>query len=762
MVAGLIGATLCFITTAAWAEGPPKFSGSQLEPMKWSELAGWTADDHLAAFAAYQTSCQALLKIRRSDERAELSGALSSVCRKAAGLQPQDTETARGFFEQNFQPVRIGRLGEAEGLLTGYFEPIVAGSRFPTPEFHVPLYRRPRDLEAAGYKPGALAFPNKGVRIGRRNEKNELVPYYDRAAIEAGALDGQKLEICWLKSSSDLLAIQIEGSGRVILEDGTPLRVAFDSHNGYAFSSIERVLIDRNIIARKDISTQAIREWMSAHPDEAAKVRAANRSYIFFRVTGLTNDGEPLGAQGVPLTPGRSIAVDRVHQYGTPFFIEADLPLEGRKAYSPFRRLMIAQDTGSAIVGPARADLYWGAGEEAGRIAGRIRHPGRFVMLLPREFDIAAAGREAPLPLPKPKIAELEVGKEGGKGKAELGDTGGKGKVGLAGNGAVAAGKTISSPQPKPKIAALGVNTQDNRGKAALKIRKQDDKGKANSANAGASTAGRQMPSPLPNTKIAVLDDEKHDSKRKANGTTGKSIVLPVLKPKSSATEGKKQNRFDQLETVAASSSAIAAGLHKSGPALKSKTSAIEARKQNGKGNAQSASGETAVDGKQKPSPAAKSKIPVTQAKKQNGKGKAQSASGEIAVDGKQKPSPAAKSKIPVTQAKKQNGKGKAQSASGEIAVDGKQKPSPAAKSKIPVTQAKKQNGKSKAQSASGEIAVDGKQKPSPAAKSKTPVTQAKKQNGKGKAESTEAGEDRKAAARSPRQAAPTRKSYRL
>ena len=428
---------------------------------------------------------------------------------------------------------------------------------------------------------------------------------------------------------------------------------------------------------------------MSAHPDEAAKVRAANRSYIFFRVTGLTNHGEPLGAQGVPLTPGRSIAVDPVHQYGTPFFIEADLPLEGRKAYSPFRRLMIAQDTGSAIVGPARADLYWGAGEEAGRIAGRIRHPGRFVMLLPREFDIAAAGREAPLPLPKPKIAELEVGKEGGKGKAELGDTGGKGKVGLAGNGAVAAGKTISSPQPKPKIAALGVNTQDNRGKAALKIRKQDDKGKANSANAGASAAGRKMPSPLPNTKIAVLDDEKHDSKRKANGTraTGKSIVLPVLKQKSSATEGKKQNRFDQLETVAANSSAITAGLHKSGPALKSKTSAIEARKQNGKGNAQSAS--------------------------------------------------------------------------GEIAVDGKQKPSPAAKSKIPVTQAKKQNGKGKAQSASGEIAVDGKQKPSPAAKSKTPVTQAKKQNGKGKAESTEAGEDRKAAARSPRQAAPTRKSYR-
>ena len=174
VVASLLGAIICFTTTSALAEEPLKFPRSHLEPIKWSELAGWTADDHLAAFAAYQTSCQARLKIRRRDERGELSAALSNVCRKAANLQPQDTETARAFFEQNFQPLRIGRLGEAKGLLTGYFEPIVAGSRFPTAEFHVPLYRRPRDLVAAGYKPGSVAFPNKGVRISRRNENNEL------------------------------------------------------------------------------------------------------------------------------------------------------------------------------------------------------------------------------------------------------------------------------------------------------------------------------------------------------------------------------------------------------------------------------------------------------------------------------------------------------------------------------------------------------------------------------------------------------------
>src|SRR5215468_3280878 len=451
--ASLLGTIICFVATGALAEGPLKFASSQLEPIKWSELAGWTADDHLAAFAAYQTSCRAVLKARHTDERAELSAALSNVCRKAANLRPQDTETARAFFEQNFQALRIGRLGEAEGLLTGYFEPIVAGSRFPSPEFHVPLYRRPRDLVAAGYKPGAVAFPNKGVRIGRRNGNNELVPYHDRGAIEAGALDGQRLEICWLRDVFDLLAIQLEGSGRVILEVGTPLRVSFDSHNGYPYSSIERVLVDRNLIPRAAMSPQSVRGWMATHPDEGAKVRATNRSYVFFRVTGLTNDGEPVGAQGVPLTPGRSIAVDRVHEYGTPFFIEANLPIESVKS-SRFGRLMIAQDTGSAVVGPARADLYWGAGDDAARIAGRIRHPGRFAMLVPRELDMVAAGKHMPLPVPKPKIAEIEVDKTDGKGAPNSAKAGG-----------IVAGKHVPLPAPKPKIPGVEVKKADGKGR---------------------------------------------------------------------------------------------------------------------------------------------------------------------------------------------------------------------------------------------------------------------------------------------------------
>ena len=152
------------------------------------------------------------------------------------------------------------------------------------------------------------------------------------------------------------------------------------------------------------MSMDRISQWMAENPDKAKEVRGTNKSFVFFRITGLNADDEPAGAQGVPLTPGRSIAVDRIHVYGTPFFIEAELPIDGPRTTDRFRRLMVSQDTGSAIVGPARADLYFGAGKDAGSIAGRIRQQGRFVMLVPRELDMIEAGRAMPLPLPKPEI----------------------------------------------------------------------------------------------------------------------------------------------------------------------------------------------------------------------------------------------------------------------------------------------------------------------------------------------------------------------
>ena len=231
------------------------------------------------------------------------------------------------------------------------------------------------------------------------------MPYYDRGEIEDGALDGQQLEICWLRSATEALFVQIEGSARIRLEDGAMLRLNYDAHNGYPYVPVGRVLIDRKIIPPEEMSMQRIRDWMQANPDAAKDVRRQNRSVVFFRVVGLTDHDEALGAQGIPLSAGRSIAVDNsVHVLGTPFFIEADLPLDGAPALSRFRRTMIAQDTGSAIVGPARADLYFGAGDEAGRIAGRIRQSGRFSMLIPRELDPSATGIHVPMPPVRPVI----------------------------------------------------------------------------------------------------------------------------------------------------------------------------------------------------------------------------------------------------------------------------------------------------------------------------------------------------------------------
>jgi peptidoglycan lytic transglycosylase A len=421
-----IAVALCTAGLAASAHGqdgdPVKIADTQLEPISWTALDGWATDDHVASFSAFLKSCTPFLHSKEPHEGRPIHTALWQVCRRAAPLRPTTAAEAQAFFEENFRPVAIARIGEAKGLLTGYFEPVVEGSRFPSPEFHTPLYRRPPDLLMAGRPVGKADVPNRGT-INRRNAQNELVPYYDRAAIENGALDGQHLEICWLRDPFEALSIQIQGSARVRLEDGTMLRLNYDSHNGHAYAAVGRILIEQYGIPPEQMSMERIRQWMQANPELAVKVRQANASFVFFRVTGLSDDGEAVGAQGVPLSPGRSIAVDKLHVYGTPFFIQADLPIDSEKASTRFRRLMIAQDTGSAINGPARADLYWGAGDLAGRIAGRIRQQGQFVMLLPRELDMVEAGKHTPLPVPKPAmaLAKNDAGKAGeqARGAAE-------------------------------------------------------------------------------------------------------------------------------------------------------------------------------------------------------------------------------------------------------------------------------------------------------------------------------------------------------
>lgn len=372
---------------------------AQVEPIGWKDLDGWAEDDHAAALRVFRGSCRAAAKRQpASTDKRALDQPLRHVCRAAVGVPDR---RARQFFERHFRPLRIARLGEAQGFLTGYYEPVVEGSRVRTQVFTVPIYGRPADL-VAGSPPADATFSNKGA-VYRRNEAGELVPYFDRAAIEDGALAGRGLELCWLKDPIDAFFIHIQGSAKVRLQDGAVLRLNYAAHNGHPYTPVGRILIEQGQVPREEMSMERIRRWMLENPEGAAQLRRQNRSFVFFRELALRPGDEAVGGQGVPLTAGRSLAVDRkLHAYGTPFWIEAELPLAAADSADRFRRLMIAQDTGSAIVGPARADIYFGAGTDAGAVSGRIRHPGRFVLLLPRSVRLGVASR-IPQPRPRPR-----------------------------------------------------------------------------------------------------------------------------------------------------------------------------------------------------------------------------------------------------------------------------------------------------------------------------------------------------------------------
>lgn len=435
-------------------ELPLEISNAQYSPVAWADVVGWGDDDQLAAYKAFRVSCQPISAQNGppADSKA-LGASLRDPCRIAKGLELSDRDKAKAFFEENFLPLRISRLGEPEGFVTGYYEPILEGSLEQNEVYNVPIYRRPSNHFVKGQTQASVGLPNRGPvyrKIGRR----KLVPYWDRAEIEDGKIEGRGLEIAYLRNQTDLLFAQIQGSARIELPDGSMVRINYDAHNGYPYTPVGRILIERNIIPRDQMSMQKIREWMEQNPEGANELRRQNRSYIFFREVNLSATDEAVGAQGVPLTAGRSIAVDKaLHVYGTPFFIEGDLPIESPQSKTPFRKLMIAQDTGSAIVGPARADLYFGAGAEAGRVSGRLRHNARFVMLLPKSLDPAARGRKLPLPDARPseKIAKLfpQVDPLKDKPKDASKDTAGA-KDSTKGVAPVAQVTTAQTPAVKP------------------------------------------------------------------------------------------------------------------------------------------------------------------------------------------------------------------------------------------------------------------------------------------------------------------------
>ena len=440
-------------------ESPFEISGGQYSPVAWADISGWREDDQLSAYRAFRLSCTPITAQRTPPTEAKaLGNSLRDPCRVAKAIDLSDAAKARTFFEAHFLPLRISRLGEDEGFVTGYYEPIIDGSRTQTDVYTVPVYRRPSNLFVRGFKQDAASLPNKG-QVFRKIGRRKLVPYYDRAEIEDGAIADRGLEICWLKNQTDLLFTQIQGSARVRLENGSTIRINYDAHNGYPYTPVGRILIDRGIIPKDQMSMLRIREWMEQNPDGAKELRRQNRSYVFFREVRLSDKDEAVGAQGVPLTPGRSIAVDKaLHVYGTPFFIEGELPLESEQSKTSFRHLMVAQDTGSAITGPARADIYFGAGADAGRVSGRLRHNVRFVILVPKSLDPALRGRKMPVPdvRPSEKIAKLFPQADSLKDQQKDTREDGKSAGATASATPIDAAKPIPLPEARPIIKSSG------------------------------------------------------------------------------------------------------------------------------------------------------------------------------------------------------------------------------------------------------------------------------------------------------------------
>jgi len=360
-------------------EVPPRLT---LSPASFADLPGWDGDRHGEAVPVLARSCDRLLR-QPADRPLGPDGAMGRIrdwqepCRALAKVPAGDHAAARRFFETWFTPALAGNNGDAQGLFTGYYEASLKGSRRRHGPYQTPLRARPDDLVMVDL--GEFRDGLKGERIAGRVVDGRLRPFEDRKAIEAGALDGRGLELVWVDDPVDAFFLHIQGSGRVLLDDGSELRVGYAGQNGHPYVAIGRALVERGHLSKEAVSMQSIRAWLDANPGQVTDLLHLNPSYVFFRL--LEGEG-PVGAQGVPLTAGRSIAVDRSFvAYGTPLWLEAADPLDPARS---IRRLMVAQDTGGAIRGPVRGDFFWGYGAEAEQRAGLMKSPGRYWLLIPR------------------------------------------------------------------------------------------------------------------------------------------------------------------------------------------------------------------------------------------------------------------------------------------------------------------------------------------------------------------------------------------
>ena len=353
------------------------------EALPFSDLPGWDADDHLAAFKTFARSAASLRRVGAAPDQTKAADPRLVAIAQLAANSASDVTTsdaAKAFFEKHFTPFRVVHDG-AEGLLTGYYEPVLAGSREPQGSYRIPIYCRPPDLVnlVREEERGALA----DAPTHARKTANGIEPYATRADIETGALAGQGLEFLWLTDPVDAFFMHVQGSGRIRLPDGNTIRITYDGKNGHPYTSIGRVLIDAGHFKPEDMTLGALKPGPAAAAARGPKTIQHPRSFIFCPERDNQDHG-PLGALEIPLSEGRSLAVDTAfHAIGTP--VHVTVPTLCPWGEKSFQRLMIAQDVGSAIRGPERGDIYFGSGDEAGRLAGGTKHPGRFVVLLPKE-----------------------------------------------------------------------------------------------------------------------------------------------------------------------------------------------------------------------------------------------------------------------------------------------------------------------------------------------------------------------------------------
>lgn len=357
------------------APKPPVAAANPLLPSSWDALTGWRDDNMQQAWPAFIAGCAAL----------KSQAAWQSVCEAATALPDPSRELIRNFFESRFTPYQVFNAdGSDSGMITGYYEPLLRGSRKRSATFRYPVYGTPDDLLTIDL---SELYPElKNLRLRGRVDGRRVVPYYNRAQIENGTAPVAGKEIVWVADAVELFFLQIQGSGRVRLENGDMIRLGYADQNGFPYRSIGRLLVERGDLPLERASMQGIKTWAAQNPDKLQDLLNYNASYVFFREMPADLPG-PLGALGVPLTAQRSVAVDaRYVPLGAPLFLATTQP----NTRTPLNRLMFAQDTGGAIRGAVRADFFWGFGEEAGAQAGRMRQSGRIWVLLPNEYPVPA------------------------------------------------------------------------------------------------------------------------------------------------------------------------------------------------------------------------------------------------------------------------------------------------------------------------------------------------------------------------------------